>query len=438
MDTKKIVWSEGMFLSPQHFQQQERYFEHFIREYAGQIAPKFYGLSELEIDTALFNVGKIEVRKATGIFPDGTPFTVKEGLVLDIPKNTVNKLVYLALPVARTGAVTVGEDKRLRYSSVEHQVFDVSREQSDPVALDLAVPNVGLKLEGDDLRDYTLLAVALVGEFKVESGVVLNQAFVPNCLQFGVSPYLKDCVADVLAQMQYRANTIAVRIQSESTSKSYQTLMRDYLWLQALSGWLPKLRHWLNDGMLLTRYLYQECISMVGQMQGLEGKLPQSFLDWNTNNLYGIFSKVFSELIILLREVQIDNVTTLRWDTNLFASRRLLRTLIKDRTLYQNGQFVLVVTSSLGAARLSEEFPKTAKLAGNSVIADLVRNALSGVALRNLPYAPSELKSKHDAAYFEVDTQADLWQALIQKDEPIALHIDERIEDINVEFHVIR
>jgi type VI secretion system protein ImpJ len=26
----KVVWSEGLFLRPQHFQQQERYFERFV------------------------------------------------------------------------------------------------------------------------------------------------------------------------------------------------------------------------------------------------------------------------------------------------------------------------------------------------------------------------------------------------------------------------
>jgi type VI secretion system protein ImpJ len=31
-----------------------------------------------------------------------------------------------------------------------------------------------------------------------------------------------------------------------------------------------------------------------------------------------------------------------------------------------------------------------------------------------------------------------LWQALIKRDEAIALHIDERIDDIHVDFHVIR
>lgn len=177
---------------------------------------------------------------------------------------------------------------------------------------------------------------------------------------------------------------------------------------------------------------------MAGQMQGLEGKMPKEFATWNQSDLYGIFSRVLAELLVLLREVQIDNVTTLKWDMNLFSKRRLLRTLVQDRSLYNEGRFVLVATSNLGSARLSEEFPKATKLAGNSAIADLARNALSGVPLRNLPYAPSELKAKHDAAYFEVDTQSELWQALIKKDEPIALHIDERIEEIQVEFHVIR
>ena len=35
----------------------------------------------------------------------------------------------------------------------------------------------------------------------------------------------------------------------------------------------------------------------------------------------------------------------------------------------------MVVSSSIGATRLGEEFPRAAKLAGNSDIAGLVRNA---------------------------------------------------------------
>ncbi|SON52170.1 type VI secretion system baseplate subunit TssK [Vibrio tapetis] len=438
MDNKKVVWSEGMFLSPQHFQQQERYVESFTREFAGQMVPQCFGLTLLDLDRSMLNIGKVAVRRAKGIFPDGTPFEINQSLILEIDKNTHSKKVYLALPVTRPGAVDVGEDQRLRHASIEHSVFDTSREHSDPVPLELAELNIELKLEGEELQDYTLIAIADVSEHKSEGAVILNQAFVPQSLHFGVSNYLKDCVADVYAQVQYRARAISTRLQAEDGSKSYQALMRDYLWLQALGAWMPKLQQWNEDSTFLTKQLYLECLSMAGQMQGLEGKMPKSFATWNQHDLYGVFSAVFSELLVLLREVQIDNVTSLVWDTQLFVSRRLLRTLVQDRSVYNQGRFILVATSPIGASRLSEEFPKATKLAGNSDIAALVRNALSGVALRNLPYAPSELKSKHDAAYFEVDTKSDLWQRLVKKDEPIALHIDERIEDVHVEFHVIR
>lgn len=427
-----------MFLSPQHFQQQERYIESFARDYIAQITPQSYGLTQLEFDRSMLNMGKILLRRAAGIFPDGTPFMLEQSVVLDVPQNINNKKVYLALPIARLGGLDVGQERRFRHHSIEQAVFDSTREQSDSVALELAALNVGLKLEGEELQDYTLLAIADIAEHKSEGTVVLNQAFIPHCLHFGVSHYLTDCVIDAFAKMQYRARTISFRLQVESQSKSYQALMRDRLWLQLLGQWMPIVEQWTQAPTLRTHDMYLACVSMAGQMQGLEGKMPKSFPAWNQNELYRIFSVVFSELLIFLREVQMDNVTTLKWDMQLFATRRLLRTLLTDRSLFQEGRFILVASSSIGASRLGVEFPKAIKLAGNSEIAGLVRNGLSGVSISHLPYAPSELKSRHDAAYFEVDTKSELWQALMGKGEAIALHIDERIEDINVEFHVIR
>ncbi|CZF78290.1 hypothetical protein GCE9029_00749 [Grimontia celer] len=428
-----------MFLSPQHFQQQERYLEHFTKSYCGQIAPENYGLSQLELDASMPKIGKVGVKSAKGIFPDGTPFELTQGLVIDVPKGTLNKRVYLAIPVYRTGVVDVGDGLHMRNTPLEYSAYDTTRDHSDAVPLEIAELNIVLKMEGEDLQDYTLLPVAFVSEHKSEGEVLLNKAFVPACLSFMVSDYLKDCVSEIYAQMQYRAQTISTRLQVDSGSKSYQALMRDYLWLQTLGGWLPQIRHWMETGSLNAEALYLECIAMVGQMQGLEGRMPEEFPKWNPNAMYDNFSLAFAEMQVLLREVQLDNVTTLPWDSSLFVTRRLLRTIVKDRALFNNGRFIMVVSSdSLGAVELGEQFPLAAKLSGNSDIADLVRNALSGVDLRYLPVAPTELKSRSNAAYFEVNVHAELWQVLVKRDEPIALHIDERVGNVNVELHVIR
>ena len=68
----RVVWSEGMFLRPQHFQQQQRYIEHFIEGRYGPLAAFGWGLSELRIDRDQLTAGKIAISSAIGILPDGT------------------------------------------------------------------------------------------------------------------------------------------------------------------------------------------------------------------------------------------------------------------------------------------------------------------------------------------------------------------------------
>ena len=70
----KTVWSEGMFLQPQHFQQHDRYLE---KQLEGRTAPLLgysWGFSHIELDAAALMLGKIQLAAARGIFPDGTPF----------------------------------------------------------------------------------------------------------------------------------------------------------------------------------------------------------------------------------------------------------------------------------------------------------------------------------------------------------------------------
>ena len=439
MINNKVVWHEGMFLCPQHFQQQERYFESFVRELVGELSQGSFGFSELMIDYSLAKIGKINLRRAKGIFPDGTPFTTNKELILDVPKNIKNKYVYLALPIARTGMPNVGSDSNRRYRQMEAEIVDSTREQSESVSLDVAQLNLSLRIEGEDQRDYALLPIMLVQEYHSTNALVINSNFIPPCLQFGVSRYLTEAVTELYAHMQYRAKTIHTRLQADVENKSQQALLRDYLWLKTLGEWLPKVQNWHQEQSLAAKTLYLESLSLVGQLQGLEGRMPTEFSGWTPNpaDLYHNFSKLFAEAFMLLREVQIENIVTLIWNTNLFSSRRLLRTSIQDRSLYNHSRFILVVTSATSTA-LGKDFINASKLAGNSAIAELVRNGLSGIGLRLLPYAPAELKARNDAAYFELDTQSPFWQEIIDKNDPIALHVDERIIDVNVEFFAIR
>ena len=76
---KKVVWQEGMFIAPQHFQQQDRYVQNYIRQNIETLAgfAPFFGITELVLNHDLLKIGKLSIPSCSGVFPDGTP-----GLIL--------------------------------------------------------------------------------------------------------------------------------------------------------------------------------------------------------------------------------------------------------------------------------------------------------------------------------------------------------------------
>ena len=103
----KVVWSSGMFLQPHHFQQETRYLERLVDARARCISPFAWGFSELELDEGLLALGKIGLTRASGMLPDGTPFSMPQldplPAPLAIAPDVKGELIYLALPLQREG-----------------------------------------------------------------------------------------------------------------------------------------------------------------------------------------------------------------------------------------------------------------------------------------------------------------------------------------------
>ena len=70
----KVLWSEGLFLQPHHFQQSDRYLESLINGLARRVGPYLWGVTSLEIDEEVLKVGQFALKSATGLTQDGTVF----------------------------------------------------------------------------------------------------------------------------------------------------------------------------------------------------------------------------------------------------------------------------------------------------------------------------------------------------------------------------
>src|SRR5688572_25479256 len=119
----KVVWSEGLFLRPQHLQQNDRYVERVVDLKTAALRSHGWGFSELKLDGDLLKLGKLAIAAAKGVFPDGTPFSMPDDDALppplDIGENVREEIVYLCLPVRRSEAqeidLTGSEDVLARY-----------------------------------------------------------------------------------------------------------------------------------------------------------------------------------------------------------------------------------------------------------------------------------------------------------------------------------
>jgi type VI secretion system protein ImpJ len=145
MRNNSVSWKEGMFLLPQHFQQQEDYFDQQLASGARISGPFDYGFRWLEIDSTAFEDWQFSVAKASGRTKNGTLFNFESGEVprLDLSScddGAVRKqleanepvTVYLAFSVAKPNSanVSTGADNA-RYFEFEETAFDLHSARND-------------------------------------------------------------------------------------------------------------------------------------------------------------------------------------------------------------------------------------------------------------------------------------------------------------------
>jgi type VI secretion system protein ImpJ len=161
----RVVWSEGLFLRPQHFQQQERYLERHVELRASVLRAHGWGFTELEFERDLLATGKLALRRARGVFPDGTPFSMPDDdplpPALEMPASVRDRTIYLAMPLRRAGAVEIaatGETREVtRLQRVELEVRDNAGVTDEPALLEVAAINARLLVEGEPTDEFACI-----------------------------------------------------------------------------------------------------------------------------------------------------------------------------------------------------------------------------------------------------------------------------------------
>ena len=434
-----IVWSEGMFIAPQHFQHFDMSLRHYVNEVAQlSLATGDYGISELEFNTDVLDVGKFSVRHAAGVLPDRLFFRLSKEVVLDIPDGVVDQVIHIAVPLAITGTAQFGQDgETARLIKTRRDLRDINDAENEPVETEVAHVGVSLRLANSGLSGFATIPIARVLEKTSEGRVVLDRSFMPRAIDLRASKILMERLEKTISLARLRAENAASRVTSETGVRSDSSLLSERLELQTLNRWLVILQNAKQTGRISPRALYQCFATLSAELDAILGRAASAALVYEPEKMAECFDAVLSDLHRKLTLEKPSSVLSLPWNTDLFDSRRLLRLVIPARVMAEKRRPILALSGPDGADTLAQIAPLACKLAGLSTMPELVSRGLPGVDLVSLATPPAELRSRSDAAFFAINTSSPIWQRFLSKREALAVHVDDRLSTVDATLYML-
>ena len=439
----KVIWSEGMFLRPQHFQQQDRYLSALIRGRCGHLQPYDWGIRQLTLDRDALALGKLAIATGQGILPDGTPFNIPDQdappTPLDIPADTRNTRILLGLPLRRAGMPEVereeNADSVARYRINQREVRDnmVGLEVNAPI--EIGTRRLRLILDQrEETAEYAATGIARVIEKRSDQTVVLDEGYLPPCLDCQSTPALAGFLREILGLLHQRGEALANRVTISGRGGVAE--IADFLLLQVVNRFEPLLAHFDTMQGLHPALFFRTALQLAGELATFTAasKRPAEFPPYVHDDLQATLTPLMREIRQSLSMVLEQNAIALPLQERQYGIRV---SPIADRTLLNSASFVLAVRADMPSETLRSRFPPQVKIGPVEHIAQLVNSALPGISLHPLPVAPRQIPYHAGAIYFELEPKSDYWKQL-QNSGGFAFHIGGQFPGIELAFWAIK
>lgn len=439
---RRVVWTEGMFLRPQHFQQQERYFEFFAHARSSAVASHAWGFESLLIDQDALKLGKLALKEARGLFPDGTPFNVPaQGdppAPLDVPGEARGQRLLLALPVRRVGVeeVAFGEvgEGLPRVSVSEREVNDANMLGAAPALMQLGDLRLRLLAEADLTDGWMVLGVARLVDRRPDNQLLLDEQHMAPTLALRACPPLETFMRELEGLLHHRGEAVAGRMSQPGRGGVAE--LGDFLLLELVNRWEPRIRHALQQGLIHAERLYSLLLELGGDLATFtrETRRPIEYPVYDHDDPQKCFGPLIADLRRSLSMVLEQNAIAIPLQERAYGIRMAIMPPVD---VLRTASFVLAVNADVPADTIRSRFPTQVKIGPAEKIRDLVNLHLPGVKLRSLPVAPRAIPYNAGFNYFELDTKDELWRQL-ENSGGLAMHIAGEFPGLKLEFWAIR
>ena len=454
----RVVWSEGMYLGPHHFQTQSRYFEDSARFAIENSWFEPWGLISCNLDEAAIRNGRVAVLSAQGMFEDGLAFEMATGDlamgkgdpvpeprdIRDIfPPESESLGIFLAISPRRQGGVNCdleGRGLEVRYRAVPRTVPDTNG-GGDEKAVPLGEKNIRLVTDAELTEGPLTIPIARVRRDGA-GHLVYDSDFIPPCTKLTGSLRLMNLLGSLLEILAEKQKTLE---RPKAKAGIFQAGSRQ---VDVANFWFL---HTIHSGHAVLRHLY---VSKRGhpeelfrEMSRLAGALCTFDLESHPGDLplynHRELERCFGELVAHIRrhlEILVPS------NTISIAIRQERRNFycgeVNDSRCFGRCRWVLGVRTTGSEARLLSKVPTIVKLCSREWVGKLVERARPGLALAHMQVAPSAISPKAEFHYFAIDRNDQMgnpspcWNHIVDTRQ-VGIYVPDELVNVELELQVV-
>src|SRR6202142_1430927 len=421
----RLVWSEGMYLGPQHFQAQSRYFEDSVHFALSSLVFAPYGLGGYELDQEALANGTLCLIHARGVLPDGLVFQMPEEDSLPAARNITDLFspiresitVHLAIAARSAGGPNCsvegnGDSDTARFIGALEPTHDENTGR-DEKPVRLGRKNIRLLLDTELADGLVTLPIARIG--RDGSGhFVYDRNFVPPCLEISASARLMMMLRRIVEILDEKsANLTQAKTGGAKSAAGWSSQeVANFWFLHSVNAALAPLRHLCFSKRGHPEELFVEMSRLAGALCTFAlDSHPRNLPPYDHQNLTECFDKLDRHIRLHLETIVPTNCISipLRPAGNYYWEGE-----ITDQRCLGRSRWVFAIHAEMGEAELMARTPQLIKVCTPPFVRELVKRALPGMALTHLPIPPPAISTRVETQYFGISRSGPCWDHMIK------------------------
>ena len=440
--TSKVLWGEGLFLRPQHFQRQDQYHEHRLNESVKAIHPYAWGVHTLQVDRDALSNNALRVMELSLRFQDGElydapgadelPDTVDLSELLQ-SQQTVT--FYAALPAFKPFGGNFGPSgqsmnaARFVQANMDTPDLYTQAAQAQLAYLKKTVRLVSEFEPRDSYIHFPLLRLRRVAT----GGFELDPAFVPPSMSIRGAPILFLQLRRLIDALQAKVSALYGhhREPSKNVIEFRSGDMSSFWLLHTASSAYASLAHYFHHPALHPERLYEQLLGVAGGLMTFSKSWTLTDLPPYSHNDPG---PCFAKLHLIIREL-LDTVISSKYFAIALTQVRpsyyigmLDSGKIDDKTT-----FYVAVSADMTAVERVDVLPLRFKIGAPDDVEKFVLSAMPGVRLSHAPQVPAAVPVRPDTVYFTIEAKGQMYERMLQA-QSISIYVPSGMRELSLEL----